>query len=270
MILSIFIIFTLFSVNAFAANTTVPPWIKNNAGWWAEGTIDDDMFIQGIQFLVKEGIIEIPPTTQGSVSDSGEIPSWIKNNAGWWAEGTIDDDMFIQGIQFLVKEGIIDITSPPYEDTFAKTIEDTFAKTIEELISNEISKIPSPAERDTFAKTIEELISNEKTTIKSLGLHHGQCIEKHEIPTETTLTQPSTEMTIDNYTEIVDMKVPKTLCPSGMGSIPFMIEIHKTVLTTSKWIENPVGSNCYEWSISQETKLKENITMNITGLACKP
>ena len=87
----------------------VPSWIKNNAGWWADGTIDDESFVQGIQFLIKEGIMEIPATTQGT-SSSNDIPSWIKNNAGWWAEGTIDDNSFVQGIQFLIKEGIMSIT----------------------------------------------------------------------------------------------------------------------------------------------------------------
>ena len=84
----------------------IPDWIKNNAEWWAAGLIDDDSFIQGIQFLVKENILKIPPTTQGSSSES-EIPDWIKNNAEWWAAGLIDDDSFIQGIQFLIKEGIL-------------------------------------------------------------------------------------------------------------------------------------------------------------------
>ena len=37
----------------------VPAWVKNNAGWWAEGTIDDAAFIQGIQFLIKEGILRV-------------------------------------------------------------------------------------------------------------------------------------------------------------------------------------------------------------------
>jgi len=37
----------------------IPSWIKNNAGWWAEGTIDDNSFVQGIQFLIKEGIMTI-------------------------------------------------------------------------------------------------------------------------------------------------------------------------------------------------------------------
>ena len=86
----------------------VPSWIKNNAGWWADGSIDDDSFVQGIQFLIKEGIMEIPPTSQGTNSGS-EIPTWIKNNAEWWAAGVIDDESFILGIQFLIKEGILKI-----------------------------------------------------------------------------------------------------------------------------------------------------------------
>jgi len=90
--------------------TAIPSWIKNNAGWWADGSIDDDSFVQGIQFLIKEDILKIPSTTQGSSSGS-EIPPWIKNNAGWWADGSIDDDSFVQGIQFLIKEGIMRIQS---------------------------------------------------------------------------------------------------------------------------------------------------------------
>jgi len=88
----------------------IPDWIKNNAEWWADDQIDDNSFVQGIQFLIKEDILKIPPTTQGAAG-SNEIPAWIKNNAGWWAEGAIDDDSFIQGIQFLIKEGIMRIQS---------------------------------------------------------------------------------------------------------------------------------------------------------------
>ena len=39
--------------------SSIPAWIKNNAGWWADGQIDDDTFIQGIQFLIKAGIIVV-------------------------------------------------------------------------------------------------------------------------------------------------------------------------------------------------------------------
>ena len=89
----------------------IPSWIKNNAGWWADGQIDDNSFVQGIQWLIKEGIMKIPPTTQGDASAGNQIPDWIKNNAGWWADGQIDDNSFVQGIQWLIKEGIMKIES---------------------------------------------------------------------------------------------------------------------------------------------------------------
>jgi len=52
---------------------SIPGWIKSNAGWWADGKIDDDSFVQGIQFLIKEKIINIP-LTSNSVTVSNEIP----------------------------------------------------------------------------------------------------------------------------------------------------------------------------------------------------
>jgi len=90
--------------------TSIPVWIKNNAGWWAEGQIDDSSFLQGIQYLIQEGIMIIPPTETTEDSESQEVPSWIKNNAGWWAEGQIDDETFVSGIQYLIKVGVIKVS----------------------------------------------------------------------------------------------------------------------------------------------------------------
>ena len=91
--------------------TVIPHWVKTNAGWWAEGQIDDSSFLQGIQHLIKEGIMVIPPTeTSKKSSSSQKIPEWIKNNAGWWADGQIDDNTFVSGIQHLVKVGIIKVS----------------------------------------------------------------------------------------------------------------------------------------------------------------
>jgi len=38
----------------------VPEWIKNNAGWWAEGLIGDSDFISGIEFMIKNEFISSP------------------------------------------------------------------------------------------------------------------------------------------------------------------------------------------------------------------
>ncbi len=37
----------------------IPSWIKNNAEWWADGQIDDETFVQGLEFLIKNGIIRV-------------------------------------------------------------------------------------------------------------------------------------------------------------------------------------------------------------------
>lgn len=37
----------------------VPDWVRNNAGWWAEGLIDDQTFLRAIQYLIQEGILVV-------------------------------------------------------------------------------------------------------------------------------------------------------------------------------------------------------------------
>jgi hypothetical protein len=38
----------------------IPSWVKNNAGWWADGIIEDTAFINGIQYMVDNLMITIP------------------------------------------------------------------------------------------------------------------------------------------------------------------------------------------------------------------
>lgn len=86
----------------------IPNWIKVNAKGWADGKITDADFVQGIEHLIKQGMIRISETSPNSGS-SQEIPIWIKNMAGWWADGYVSDEDFVKGIEYLVKEGIIRI-----------------------------------------------------------------------------------------------------------------------------------------------------------------
>jgi len=84
----------------------IPTWVKNTAGWWADGQIPDSAFIDGIEHLIKERIIVVPITESESEEESS-IPQWIKTNAEWWANGQIDDKTFATGIEFLIKIGLI-------------------------------------------------------------------------------------------------------------------------------------------------------------------
>ena len=97
----------------------VPDWLKNNAGWWAQGKLEDATFTNGIEFLIQEKIIDIdrlPNVSKDPDQEDEEleeetthIPEWIKNNAGWWADGLITEDDFVKGIQYLVERGIIKV-----------------------------------------------------------------------------------------------------------------------------------------------------------------
>jgi len=87
----------------------IPKWVKNNAKWWAQGLITDDDFVKGIQYLIKEQILDIPKLPYPSSWMDKNIPSWVKNNASWWADNLIHEDDFIKGIKYLAEKGIIQV-----------------------------------------------------------------------------------------------------------------------------------------------------------------
>ena len=120
------------SVTSFAHAEGVPAWVKNNAGWWADGTITESEFVQGIQFLIKDHIIVIPPTVI-SEQHSQSIPAWVKNNAGWWADGTITDNEFVNGIQHLIQTGIISV---PAESKLLESTSDSSLETSDSKLAS--------------------------------------------------------------------------------------------------------------------------------------
>ena len=38
---------------------TIPEWIKNNAGWWADGLISEDDYVTGLKWMINNGVIQI-------------------------------------------------------------------------------------------------------------------------------------------------------------------------------------------------------------------
>jgi phosphonate transport system substrate-binding protein len=57
--LSIIAVATIPLGQSVQAQSLVPEWVKSNAGWWAEGTVDDTTFLNGIAYLVENGIINV-------------------------------------------------------------------------------------------------------------------------------------------------------------------------------------------------------------------
>jgi hypothetical protein len=92
-----------------SSKISIPDWVRNNAGWWSDGAITDNDFASGIEFMIKESIIKVPPITSGEAPQNAVIPDWVRNNAGWWSEGLISDEDFANGIQYLIQQGIISV-----------------------------------------------------------------------------------------------------------------------------------------------------------------
>ena len=71
----------LFSITAYAQSSAIPDWVKNNAKWWSEGQIGESDYIQSLQYLISQGIIEIPITkvsaTEVSLTDDDTAQSFV-------------------------------------------------------------------------------------------------------------------------------------------------------------------------------------------------
>ena len=112
-LLILFIIFSLFVStvpNSYAEN--VPDWVKNTAGWWADDSISELEFVNAIEFLINDGIIQV--SESNTTNNSQRVTDWVKNTAGWWADDSISELEFVNAIEFLIKIGIIQVSSSDY------------------------------------------------------------------------------------------------------------------------------------------------------------
>jgi len=121
---------------------TIPYWIKNNAGWWSDDKISDNDFIAGIEYLIKNKIINL--SSQNINENSSDvIPAWIKNNAGWWSAGKISDGDFLSGIKYLIENSIIKVNTQTDSELVQKELErkawnfEQYLKNIQNDIKNQ-------------------------------------------------------------------------------------------------------------------------------------
>ena len=86
----------------------MPGWVRQGAGWWADGAIDDAAFAAGISYLIEQGVIPVGAERGGGAAES-QIPPWVKETARWWADGLVGDAEFVGGLAYLVQNGIIEV-----------------------------------------------------------------------------------------------------------------------------------------------------------------
>ncbi|MDH3766503.1 MAG: hypothetical protein OER82_11950 [Nitrosopumilus sp.] len=89
----------------------IPTWIKKNAGWWAEGKIDDVSFLGGVGFMIKENVISISEeyTENDYDKKDSHIPDWVRQTSKWWSDDLISDGDFVKSLEFLINNKMISI-----------------------------------------------------------------------------------------------------------------------------------------------------------------
>ena len=90
-------------------DSVIPDWVKNNAKWWSDDQISDEDFASGLEFLIKENIIDVPQGIASENSSESTIPEWLRNNAKWWSDDLLSDSEFLKGIEWMISNGIIKI-----------------------------------------------------------------------------------------------------------------------------------------------------------------
>ncbi len=156
----------------------VHEWIKNNAGWWADGIIDDGSFVSGIEWLVSNDIIEVPPTAVSGTAES-TIPGWVKNTAGWWAGDQISDDDFVNAIQHLIKVGIMAV---PQAEKVAVVEKPTYSSSTDSGLATEINQLKSQlAKCDELEKASDAYLCGSKIKDQIEIIEYMMESEKHEL-----------------------------------------------------------------------------------------
>ena len=76
----------------------IPIWFKATAKNWSQGKMSDDEFMQAVQYLTKQGILNVPYYNSPATSTQSLL-SWIRTSASAWSDGKISDDEFVNALK---------------------------------------------------------------------------------------------------------------------------------------------------------------------------
>ncbi|MHA7647982.1 PQQ-dependent sugar dehydrogenase [Nitrosopumilus sp. S4] len=82
----------------------IPQGVKDSAILWSNNIIDDETFVEGLNELANNGILN----NSQSYSEN-KIPRWFKNPVKWWTTDQINNVTFVQNIQWMIDKGYLKI-----------------------------------------------------------------------------------------------------------------------------------------------------------------
>ena len=241
----VFFVFTcvmgLMFTSASAQEASIPAWIKNNAGWWANDQIPDSTFIDGIEFLIEKEIIVIPDMPEASSEKAELIPSWVKNNAGWWAKNQFDDETFVNGLEYLIKVGIIVVV--PTEKSWN--------------VLNETNFVTSPSTIKLFDTTT----ITEAAFSKQVKIQYIESLEKGQDDQEFVQIWIKIHTTTNDIVEFVYLKSSETIVEEYDGKKLILIKglSDGKIKTNNLYVEEDGKNRMIKYMESNEDELFRKI-----------
>ena len=112
------------SLIPYSYSEGIPDWVKNNASWWSERLISQSEFTNGLEFLINDGIINVPSIKTVPAGPDKIIPDWVRNTAGWWSNDMIPDSEFVNAMKYLIEIGLIEVnaSSPEFVQEETSTV----------------------------------------------------------------------------------------------------------------------------------------------------
>lgn len=105
----------MLTISGFAPGTTsadrrveVPGWVRDEAGLWSLGQVDDGRFLDNLAYLAAGGVIDAGPAPAPAADAGGPaVPPWLRDSAAWWSQGLVSDAEFVDAVEHLVSIGAI-------------------------------------------------------------------------------------------------------------------------------------------------------------------
>ena len=115
---------TAFTLVASAEEGLVPGWIKTTAGFWINDQVSDSEFISALEFMITNGIIQVPTQGDSNVQELYDEIAHLRNE-----NSILKSQLAIPSVQIQVsKTGFKEYSSKAYG--FAFNIPDTWYENI--------------------------------------------------------------------------------------------------------------------------------------------
>ena len=86
---------------------SIPKWMKTTVNWWTITKINDDTFLNSLEYLIEKNIVKVPKSVVFEDSNELKMLSVIRNNLNEWSQEKLSNEEFFKNINWLKENKFI-------------------------------------------------------------------------------------------------------------------------------------------------------------------